>query len=125
MGRWQDGDKMYRTDPWMDDFTRIPQSVHDEFASAVLEHDKVVEINLCAMLFNLTYTDHFKRQYLEYLADLDRRGVKLSIGTDCHNDCYIGICRWHPRCEVSLAAAERMLESVGIRGDRLWRLPPR
>jgi hypothetical protein len=125
MGRWQDADKVYRGHPWMGDFGVIPRSVHDEFAAAAIQHGKVVEVNLCAILQCWIDTDRFKQQYAEYLGELHRRGVKLSIGSDCHNDNYVSACRWHPRCGVDFAAAERVLASVGIASQDLWRLPPR
>ena len=115
MGLWQDPDKMYRSDPWMDDFGRIPWSMHDEFIAAVLQHDKAVEINLEAMLLNGTYTQRFKRGYVEFLAELDRRDVPLSIGSDCHDIGYL----------IDLETAARMLESAGISGERFWCLEPR
>lgn len=115
LGHWRDEDGMYRSDPWMGDFGRVPRSMHEEFAAAAIQHGKAVEINLCAMLLNGTYTDRFKRQYLEYLADLEQRGVSLAIGSDCHDEGY----------DIDFAGAAAMLESAGVRLDRPWRLPPR
>lgn len=43
-GHWRDSDGCYRAEPWFDDFSRIPQDVHNEFASAAIQHDIVVEI---------------------------------------------------------------------------------
>jgi len=80
-----------------------------------VEHGKAIEINLGAMLLNPHYPDRFKRQYLEYLAHLKTRGVVLAVGSDCHDD------RYH----VGFARAAEMLDSVGIRDEELWRLPPR
>jgi len=67
------------------------------------------------MLLNPRYEDRFKQQYLEYLADLSRRGVSLAIGSDCHDRHYTAI-------DFEKAAA--MLESVGLDADECWRLPP-
>ncbi|MEI6521162.1 MAG: hypothetical protein WCO98_14165 [bacterium] len=55
MGHWQDDDGMYRTGPWFDDFSCIPQSIHNEFAAAALQYAKVVEINLNAIVLNKQY----------------------------------------------------------------------
>jgi len=115
MGHWQDQDGRYTSDPWLDDFGRIPSSLHDEFAAAARKHRTVVEINLDAMLLNPTYTDRFKGQYLGYLAELKARGVTLCVGSDCHSGHY----------DRDLDAGSRMLESVGISDADLWRLPPR
>lgn len=114
-GHWQEPDGRYITDPWLDDFQKIPQSIHDEFAAAVRQHGKVVEINLYAMLLNAHYPETFKYQYLDYIAGLKARGVALSIGSDCHNANY----------NIAFDKAARLLDSVGITDADLWVLPPR
>lgn len=114
-GHWADAHGRYDHQPWFDDFRAIPQSMHDEFASAVKEHRKVVEVNLAAMLLNGCYPDSFKARYLEYLAFLKARGVALAIGSDCHS----------PRYDVDFARSAAMLEGVGFREEDFWRLPPR
>ena len=113
MGHWQDADGQYRGDPWLDEFGKIPQAMHDEFAAALIQHGKVAEINLFAMLLNGSYPDTFAPQYLEYLAYLKQRGVALSLGSDCHS----------PRYAVDFGRAAEMLASVGISDEDLWRLP--
>jgi len=115
MGKWQDADGRYRTDPWLDDLGKIPASMHDEFAAAVCEHQTVVEINLEAILLTGCYPEAFKRQYLDYLAGLKARGVVLCVGSDCHDADYY----------TDFVAAADMLESVGIAESDLWCLPPR
>ena len=115
MGRWQDADGLYRTDPWLDDFRRIPASMHDEFARAAKQYGTAIEINVGAMLLNRQYTPRFVEQYLDYLAYLDSVGVALAVGSDCHAEQY----------EVDFEATARMLSAVGISTDGLWRLPPR
>jgi histidinol phosphatase-like PHP family hydrolase len=114
-GAWKDADGRYTAEPWLDDFGRIPASMHEEFASAAIEHGKVVEINLDAMLLTSAYPEAFKRQYLDYLSNLNQRSVKLSIGSDCHDEHY----------DVDFEKAASMLESVGIQNEDLWRLPPK
>ncbi|MBM3237847.1 PHP domain-containing protein [Candidatus Poribacteria bacterium] len=114
-GHWQNSEGCYSAEPWFDDFNRIPKSMHQEFATAAIEHDIVVEINLQAMLLNPHYPEHFKQQYLEYLAELKSQKVKLCIGSDCHSAHY----------EVDFEAACLMLDSIGIKEEDLWRLPPR
>ena len=112
-GHWQDADGRFTTDPWFDDFGRIPQSLHDEFAAAVIAHDKVVEINIKAILLNARYPERFRRQYLDYLAELKSKGVQLSIGSDCHSAHY----------EIDFEAASSVLASVGIVDEDLWARP--
>ena len=114
-GHWQDTTGAFTGEPWFDDFNRIPRTMHDEFAALAVEHDRKVEINLWAMLLNALYPDRFKRQYLEYLAGLKSKGVRLCIGSDCHNAHY----------EADFDCASRMLQSVGIGEQDLWGLAPR
>ena len=115
MGHWESAQGMYAAEPWFDDFRAIPRSMHDEFAAAAIANKAVVEINADAMLLNGKYPEHFKRQYLEYLAELRGRGVKLCIGSDCHSAHY----------RIAFERVARMLESVGLRDEELWRLGPR
>ena len=115
MGHWQDADGGYRSEPWLDDFNHVPDSMHNEFAAAVKEHGTVVEINIKAMLLNHQYPDRFTRQYVDYLAELKSRGVALCAGSDCHDAHY----------EIDFEAASAMLESVGIYDDDLWVLEPK
>lgn len=115
MGYWKSDDGRYRGDPWLDDFGKIPASMHAEFASAAVEHGTVVEANISACLCNDTYPEGFGRQYAEYLAGLKERGVRLSLGSDCHSPQYV----------AHFEAAASLLEGVGIRDEDFWRLPPR
>jgi histidinol phosphatase-like PHP family hydrolase len=109
MGHWKDDKGDYPAEPWFDDFSAIPKSMHEEFAAAAVEHNTAVEINISANLLNPHYPGHFASQYLEYLAELKSRGVSLSIGSDCHSEHY----------EIDFATVEGMLDSVGIT-DGLW-----
>ncbi len=111
-GHWQDSDGRYTTDPWLDDFGKIPASMHKEFAAAAMEHDAVIEINISAMLLNRSYPERFTQQYLEYLAELKSQGVKLCIGSDCHSAQY----------EIGFEKAAAMLDAVHIKDEDLWRL---
>ena len=115
MGHWKNPDGSYTTDPWLDDFGKIPRSMHDEFAAASIEHGTLIEINVEAMLLNPGYTDRFKKQYLDYLAELKSRGARLSLGSDCHSAQY----------DIKFESAARMLETIGIRDEDLWKLPPK
>ena len=118
MDQWKDtkdAQGMFNAEPWFDSFKVVPQSMHDEFASAVIAHGKVVEINIGAMLLNPHYPEHFKREYLDYLAFLHARGVVLSVGSDCH----------HAHYDIQFARAAEMLATAGIHDHDLWRRPPR
>lgn len=114
-GHWRDADGRYTTDPWLDDFGKIPASMHEELAAAAIEHGKAVEINISAMLLNRSYPAGFAAQYLEYLAGLKERGVTFSIASDCHAATY----------NTDFERPAAMLDSIGVRDEDLWRLPPR
>lgn len=112
---WQSANRMYEGDPWFDDFGRIPQSMHDEFAAAAIQHGKAIEVNVEAMLLNPEYTLPFRRQYVDYLAGLHARGVVLSLGSDCHSARY----------DIRMEEAAAMLAEVGLDQLQWWRLPDR
>ncbi|MBN2557143.1 MAG: PHP domain-containing protein [Clostridia bacterium] len=91
-------------DGWTTDFGMIPESMHDEFARSCIENNKLVEINLAAMLLAKNYSDKFKREYMEYLVFLKEAGVRFSIGSDCHNEFY----------NLDMQKASDMLGSAGF-----------
>ena len=115
MGHWQDEDGMYRREPWLDDFRKIPAVIHDEFAAAAMEHDTKVEINVGACLLSSRYTESFRAPYLEYLVDLRERGVQFTIASDCHSSCYA----------PAFEEAATLLTTAGFQDTDFWRLPPR
>lgn len=71
--------------PWYDDFSIIDKSIHEEFAAAVLENNKIVELNT-DFFVSESYTEYFKRQYAEYICMLHEKGIPVSIGSDLHGD---------------------------------------
>ncbi|MHB0946163.1 MAG: PHP domain-containing protein [Sedimentisphaerales bacterium] len=119
-GHWADSDGKMTTDPWFDDFAgKIPVSMHDEFASAVVQNNKIVEISMTLVLGAL-YTEKFKHDYLNYLAYLKSKNIKFSIGSDCHGPNYtIDDGSINP-AEVNLRKAEELLDSVGIGNEDIW-----
>ena len=58
-------------------------------------------------------TDHVHTLF--DLPDMQSRGVALALGSDCH------LAAYHPDFET----AAQMLQSVGVRHEDLWLLPPR
>ena len=96
---------------WIEDFSIIPKSMHDEFASAAREHGKAVEINANATLLNGSYPESFRREYFEYIAYLKSKGVQFSIGSDSHGPGYAG----------RLHAIENDLDELGITEGDLWK----
>jgi histidinol phosphatase-like PHP family hydrolase len=114
-GAFEDSEGMFRGEPWLGDFGRVPQSLHDEFAAAAVEHRTAVEVNLEAMLLNDRYPARFRQEYMEYLAGLHERGVTLSLGSDCHSEHY----------DIRLAEAEEMLDKAGLGRVDWWVLEDR
>jgi histidinol phosphatase-like PHP family hydrolase len=114
MGHWQDSHGNFSAEPWFDDFNVIPDAMHDEFAAAAVECGTAVEINISANLLNPRYPDAFVDKYLAYLVELQNRGVKLSIGSDCHSAHYA----------IAFEKIGEMLEHAGIVDD-FWTLAPR
>ena len=110
MNHWKDANNRHLAEPWFDDFKAIPQAMHNEFAAAAVENNTLVEINLAAMLLNWQYSYRFKRQYLEYLAELKSKGVKLCIGSDLHEEHYY---------EIDFETTASMLAKVGISKEDL------
>lgn len=92
------------TKGWIEDFSIIPDSMHREFASACNSNNKLMEINLAAMLLTKKYPQNFKNKYIDYLVSMKDLGVRFSIGSDCHNQFY----------NLDLHQASRMLEKAGF-----------
>ena len=87
------------------DFGDIPASMKQELAIALKENNCAFEVNLQTMLLSPDLTDKFKHEYLEYVAEIQSKGVMLSIGSDCH--------KLH-LTEVDFEISSQMIESVGI-----------
>lgn len=115
MGHWKNDDGSFTGEPWFDDFGCIPESVHAEFAAALVENNTCAEANISANLLNPNYPERFRKQYAEYLAGLKAAGVQLSIGSDCHDAGYA----------IDFSAAAEMLSAVGFRDQDFRRLPAR
>ncbi len=107
MGPYKNKENQYATLPWFDDFTVIPNSIHKEFANALIENNSYHEINLGAIVLSPAYTEKFKVQYLDYLFYMKSLGVKFSIGSDCHNATY----------DINFKKANEMLDEFSITSD--------
>jgi histidinol phosphatase-like PHP family hydrolase len=65
-------------------FDIVPKSMHDEFASALKENGKFMEMNIGAFLHTETRPESFKMQYVEFVRYMFEKGVKITLGTDQH-----------------------------------------
>lgn len=108
---WLGEDHQYHSHPWFDDFRRIPQSMHNEFAAALQENGKAVEINAQGVLLNPCYPASFHAQYLDYLAFLKEQGIRFSLGSDSHDGDY----------NACLPQILPDLSTLGLKEDDLWR----
>ncbi len=66
------------------DFSIVPTSMHDEFAAAMIENGKFMEMNVGAFITSTRFPESFKRQYVEFVRSMFEKGVKLTLGTDQH-----------------------------------------
>lgn len=69
---------------WFGDFKIIPQSMHDEFAAALIENGKCAELNMYVFCTDM-FSDKFKCQYAEYIRMLFEKGVSITTGSDFHD----------------------------------------
>jgi len=69
------------------DFSVITESMRSELKAALIENNTALEINICAMLQNEDgfYPASFIDEYLGWMAEMQRSGVVLSLGSDCHS----------------------------------------
>jgi histidinol phosphatase-like PHP family hydrolase len=100
----------YRAEPWFDDFSVVPRSMHDELAAAARENGTAIEINPGGIFLNPHYTDAFKSQYWDFLALMKGAGVKFSFASDSHAAQY----------EDRLASIRDGVESLGLTDDDVW-----
>jgi histidinol phosphatase-like PHP family hydrolase len=112
LGEWKDADGRFTTLPWLDDFRVIPSSMHDEFACAAREHGTAIEISSGPVLLNPSYPDHFRGQYVEYLAFLKERNVTFSLASDSHGN-QGGYANRLPQIFCDL-------DTLGIDRTKLW-----
>lgn len=70
---------------WVSDFSVVSQSMHDEFAAALLQYDKCAEMNM-SFFYSEYYSEKFKYQYAEYMRMLFEKGVRITTGTDMHDN---------------------------------------
>ena len=77
-----------------DDFSLIPQSMHQELWAALKENGKAMEVNL-SFFYNVR-PEAFRRAYAEFVRGAFETGVPITIGSDCHTQQYIDrndLCR--------------------------------
>jgi histidinol phosphatase-like PHP family hydrolase len=115
-GYWAEPDGKMLTGPWFDDFTIIPKSMHEEFAAAVVQNNKIIEISM-VMILGPQWTEKFKSQYLDWLSFMKSKNVKFSIGSDCHGPDY-SIDGY--QIPIDLRKAERILAGAGFTDADIW-----
>ena len=63
-------------------FSVVPESMRDELKSALRENNVAFEINPC--MFHKNMPTSFTDDYLGWASDLQKSGIKLAFGSDCH-----------------------------------------
>ncbi len=70
-----------------DDFSIIPQSMHEELWAAIRENGKCMEANV-GFFISSRKPERFRRAYAEFVRGAFEAGVPITIGTDCHGPKY-------------------------------------
>jgi histidinol phosphatase-like PHP family hydrolase len=100
-------------------FEQIPDSYFEEFAQAVRESEKAVELNVYGIATketgalygeDETARNEFGASYLRFYHILVQKGVKFTAGSDAHSLKHVGDTR----------LLDRYFEMLGIGEDRLW-----
>jgi len=112
-GAWQAEDGTYPDLPWLGDFGVVPASMHEEFATALCENGKYMELNASAIFLNPHYPPRFVSQYLEYAAFMKSMGVRFALGSDSHERVY------EPLVEKMM----EVLATLGLTEADLWQGP--
>ncbi len=87
------------------DFSIIPQSMHEELYDACVRNNTMMEINVGHFSDNLP--ENYKRRYAEFVRGAFEKGVKMTIGTDCHG----------PKYTDTNDIYEKYLSPVGFRAE--------
>ena len=104
---WNQGACPNAANPFAD-FSGVPALMKQELALALKQNNCAFELNLGAILQAADITDRFKREYLEYAAEIQSMGVNLAIGSDCHERHY---------SNTDFELSSKMLEEAGIDFD--------
>jgi len=80
------------------DFSVIPQSMKSELKAVLLENNVAFELNDC--FFSEGHRESFKNAYLEWVAELQESGVKISMGSDCHSPSLSVCCNYREFDEI-------------------------
>lgn len=75
------------------DFSVIPESMKNELKSALLENNVAFELN--GWLFGEKLSPRFVDSYLGWIAELQSSGVKIAMGSDCHNPKLSDCCDYN------------------------------
>ncbi|MBE6892017.1 MAG: hypothetical protein E7481_08360 [Ruminococcaceae bacterium] len=61
----------------------VTDSMRNELKAALLQYGKAFELNLDAVI--LSHSEAWLEKYLGFVSELQSSGVKLSVGSDCHD----------------------------------------
>ena len=70
---------------WYEDFSVIPRSMNEEIGAALLQYGKYVEYNT-EVICSPKASEKFRYQYAEFMREYFERGIKITLGSDSHNE---------------------------------------
>lgn len=92
------------------DFSVISQDMRSELEAALLEHHTAFELNIC-MIHPSCLPESFRDEYLGWVAQMQRNGVRLAFGSDTHA----------PRLSnTGYGEVEKILKHYGIDTESLY-----
>lgn len=93
------------------DFSVIPQYMLDELKCALIEHNTAFEINSQSFIHAKKITDSFKDEYFSWIAELQRSGVVLAMGSDIHGPHLT---------DMKYKESDAFLKKYGIDTDKMF-----
>jgi hypothetical protein len=90
MGPWRLSDGSRTESFQLRDFKSVPESMHDEFAAALKEHNTLMELPGAILLPpHKMYATSFMNSYSDYVVGMKERGVRFCFGSDSHGPGYV------------------------------------
>lgn len=108
-GEFQPGGPM----AWFTSMGQIPDWHGREIAEAALAYGTAIEANYAAFFTENQYGQYgpaFRESYVEYLAGIAQRGVRISIGSDAHDISWL----------AGVHEIMALLEGVGVGREQFW-----
>ena len=89
----------------------VTESMKNELKAVLLQYNKVFELNLDAVI--LCHDEAWIDKYMGFVTELQNSGVKLSVGSDCHDEVLF---------ESQYTKAERIFDLYNIDTSKFFTL---